>query len=108
MRISDWSSDVCSSDLVSCPLACRKPLLPGKERPACMDGAGSGVDSGRAFDVVLVFVEADVCAVLFPAGPFCVAARPASSSLKKVTCTLRTGLKLIILMQTLYITHPTR
>src|SRR3546814_18324459 len=96
MRISDWSSDVCSSDLVSCPLACRKPLLLGKERPACMDGAGSGVDSGRAFDVVLVFVAADVCEVLFAAGPFCVAAQPASSRLTKVTCNIRQGDRKIV------------
>src|SRR3546814_4215115 len=28
MRISDWSSDVCSSDLTICPLAVRHPSLP--------------------------------------------------------------------------------
>src|SRR3546814_1322844 len=31
LRISDWSSDVCSSDLVNVPVVCRSRLLPAAE-----------------------------------------------------------------------------
>src|SRR5690606_41889977 len=43
---------------------------------------------------------------LFPYTTLFRSAQPTSSRLKKATCNIRAGLNIIILMQTLYITHP--
>src|SRR3546814_16228075 len=48
MRISDWSSDVCSSDLASGRRLCRKvsSALRSKASSSC-DGVGGGADHAR-------------------------------------------------------------
>src|SRR3546814_15540813 len=48
MRISDWSSDVCSSDLPLRPIAAQRPPLEGtaqivRERPALAHGEDAGL-----------------------------------------------------------------
>src|SRR3546814_13147323 len=79
MRISDWSSDVCSSDLV---ISCRQPLLRGKgfahhirfqnlrnrllncwlieARILCSEGADDGIEIGRASCRESVSVRVDL------------------------------------------------
>src|SRR3546814_7607121 len=55
MRISDWSSDVCSSDLV------------GRLRAAIDDGAIDRFDRRTAADLYTLLVPAETAAILRPA-----------------------------------------
>src|SRR3546814_4564858 len=53
MRISDWSSDVCSSDLSSIPRApcpARRIAKRPNVSPPCKGGAGGGLRATRAAD----------------------------------------------------------
>src|SRR3546814_13302515 len=67
MRISDWSSDVCSSDLEGCHLDARlpaRPLLGQHELPAGEVAARLGQQHGRLQGKHLVAVEILVQAVV--------------------------------------------
>src|SRR3546814_9555299 len=52
MRISDWSSDVCSSDLVSAPWLNR--VLEGRPRSIvrAVDGVNFSINKGETFSLV--------------------------------------------------------
>src|SRR3546814_6450797 len=70
MRISDWSSDVCSSDLQTFPLADRivdKALVPAKHPAIDMDDrpafVGIGPDLAHNARIVAIGDETDVLAV---------------------------------------------
>src|SRR3546814_17778466 len=61
MRISDWSSDVCSSDLTSAPMATKSPWYVLMEFSA--GGSAAGADGGRlravAEEILAASFEAD-------------------------------------------------
>src|SRR5690606_33322996 len=89
---------------MSRPSACRKPCRPGTEEPAliesallgaCMAGRGSGAATAGGEDC-------GACASALVLS----AAQPARNIARDPTCNIRTGLNIIILMATLYITHP--
>src|SRR3546814_11384380 len=54
MRISDWSSDVCSSDLVE---ARHQPQIDGRKRDACPGRGGNPGEEPRRFVRLVVHVE---------------------------------------------------
>src|SRR3546814_8572780 len=58
MRISDWSADVCSSDLYGCVELVEQSVVAG-HREILLAVAGSGVDVAGAVLVGHVFAEQD-------------------------------------------------
>src|SRR3546814_12750428 len=52
MRISDWSSDVCSSDLFAAPQASLGLFAPGSTVPVLLDGREDRPVTGRVRGVV--------------------------------------------------------
>src|SRR3546814_5823966 len=65
MRISDWSSDVCSSDLLRCELG-REALQPDGDLLMAREKDRFNTRAGRVFDVfnVLLMVAVSVLALL--------------------------------------------
>src|SRR3546814_18758754 len=78
MRISDWSSDVCSSDLIGC-----------KTKTPQLRGAGSGLPASTRQDVACAGRGYAPDGFFFPSSD-CSEARTTSTSLG-VTCTIRRG-----------------
>src|SRR5690606_23398776 len=92
------------------PPGSTKGMAPGVDLPALIGlGSGGGCNAGalpgagRPPAAVEEGCELDVAESV--AGVW-VAAQPLSSRDKRPTCNMRTGLNIIILMETVYITHP--
>src|SRR3546814_14973953 len=79
MRISDWSSDVCSSDLVQLPVTCMKDIAKRRydeERITFRNGMGKGhitkaKGPKREADLIVDEIDIDIVrkAILFQLAP---------------------------------------
>lgn len=80
--------------------------MPIVDAPALIDGVGVEIPAGAWLDGAFAGTAPDACDGVEERALVCVVPQPANNRKTEAACKIRAGLNIIILMQTLYITHP--